>query len=322
MGIADGEPSSVTWSGPAARGKRCRLIEGDVFSIIHLVERRTGWHLASAASLTHVNAANTANAANLSPLDEPPQRRLSAAANATSSHLDDTLEASTIETARVARRCPVDHSSTDARQSHMSGPPHRMIQGPHFASLSAEATRAIERCAVGRTFAAGDHLLTGGDRAEWLHVLEKGLVREFYVTPDGNEHTRVFVSAGGVTGSLLDLSSGGPSVTWIQALERTRTLALRFADFNALAAEHGDVASLARRYAEALAIRKTEREYEMLALSATERLARWRADHPGLDGRITRRLLASYLGITPVHLSRISSKAVTEGRRGRARPRR
>jgi hypothetical protein len=94
---------------------------------------------------------------------------LSAAANAAYRHLDDTSEASTIGTARVARRCPVDHSSTDARQSHMSGPPHRVIQGPHFASLSAEAARAIERYTVGRAFAAGDHLLTGGDRAEWLH---------------------------------------------------------------------------------------------------------------------------------------------------------
>ena len=46
----------------------------------------------------------------------------------------------------------------------------------------------------------------------------------------------------------------------------------------------------------------------MLALCAAERLARWRLEHPGLDARITRRLLASYLGITPVHLSRISAR--------------
>jgi hypothetical protein len=72
-------------------------------------------------------------------------------------------------------------------------------------------------------------------------VVTQGLVHEFYVTTDGHEHTRVFVSAGGVTGSLLDLSSGGPSATWIQALEPTRTIALQFTDFNALAAERGDV---------------------------------------------------------------------------------
>ena len=74
---------------------------------------------------------------------------------------------------------------------------------------------------------------------------------------------------------------------------------------------------------EALAIRKTRRVYEMLALSAADSLNSWRAENPGLDVRITRRLLASYLGITPVHLSRFSAgvrRRSTEDHRERARP--
>lgn len=178
---------------------------------------------------------------------------------------------------------------------------------PLFQRLPVAAIQAIERCATERRFGAGEILLAGGTRAEWLHVIANGLVREFYVTAAGDEHTRVFVAAGGVTGSLLDLTSGAPSVTWIQALEPTRTLAIRYADFNTLASRHRELESLARTLAQSLAIRKTRREYEMLALSAPERLAIWRAENPDLDGRITRRLLASYLGVTPVHLSRITS---------------
>jgi CRP-like cAMP-binding protein len=180
------------------------------------------------------------------------------------------------------------------------------------------AVHAIGRCATERQFRAGELLLEGGARAEWLHVIADGLVREFYVTAAGDEHTRVFVSDGGVTGSLLDLTSGAPSVTWIQALEPTRTLAIRYADFNTLASQHRELESLARELAQSLAIRKTKREYEMLALSASERLESWRVGNPGLDGRITRRLLASYLGMTPVHLSRITSvrrTGTTAGRR-------
>ncbi len=200
----------------------------------------------------------------------------------------------------------------------MSAAVSGLSRWPLFNGLPAAAIEAIERCAAARHFGAGDLLLEGGTRAEWLHVLECGLVREFYVTAAGVEHTRVFVSAGGVTGSLLDLTSGAPSVTWIQALEPTRTLAIRYAEFNALAARHRELESLARALAQSLAIRKTKREHEMLALSAHERLAIWRAENPGLDGRITRRMLASYLGITPVHLSRITSRrraGTTAGRR-------
>ncbi len=145
-------------------------------------------------------------------------------------------------------------------------------------------------------------------RAEWLYVIADGLVRELYVTAAGDEHTRVFASAGGVTGSLLDLPSGAPSVTWIQALDPTCTVAIRYADFNGLAAQHRALESLARALAQSLAIRQTKRDYEMLALSAQERLASWRAENPDLDERVIRRLLASYLGITPVHLIRITSE--------------
>lgn len=189
---------------------------------------------------------------------------------------------------------------------------------PLFHRLPVAAIQAIRRCATERQFRAGELLLAAGARAEWLHVIADGLVREFYVTAAGDEHTRVFVSTGGVTGSLLDLTSGAPSVTWIQALEPTRTVAIRYADFNTLAAQHRELESLARALAQSLAIRKTKREYEMLALSAQERLAIWRAENPGLDGRSTRRLLASYPGITPSHLGRIMSArttGITAGRR-------
>lgn len=204
----------------------------------------------------------------------------------------------------------------------MSAAQSEIARLPLFRTLSLATVEALTACAVERRFRAGDLLLGGGARAEWLHVLVHGLVREFYVTAAGDEHTRVFVAEGGVTGSLLDLRSGAPAVTWIQALEPTRTLAFRFAEFNALATNHSELEALARRSAEALAIRKTRREYEMLALSAADRLNSWRAENPGLDERITRRLLASYLGITPVHLSRISAgvrRRSTEGHRERAR---
>jgi len=180
---------------------------------------------------------------------------------------------------------------------------------PLLRELPHASRVAIGAGAVERLFRVGDRLLSGGERAEWLFILERGLVREFYVSARGEEHTRVFVCEGGVTGSLLDLRSDAPSLTWIEALEPTRAFAIRFDAFNDLAARSPDIERLARLHAERMAIAKTMREYEMLALPASERLARWRRTHPHLEGRITRRLLASYLGVTPVHLSRIWPRA-------------
>ncbi len=147
-------------------------------------------------------------------------------------------------------------------------------------------------------------------------------MRELYVDEAGREVTRVFVDAGQTTGSLLDLLSGEPSVTFIQALEPTETVAVRYRDFDALTARFAELQLAARRIAEALYVRKARREHEMLALSAAERYARFVREQPTLDARISRRHLASYLGVTPEHLSRLAGARDRSRRRPATTPRR
>jgi CRP-like cAMP-binding protein len=182
-----------------------------------------------------------------------------------------------------------------------------------LAPVSDAALRALAAIMAPRSFARGALLLRGGEVATRGFFVGRGLVREYYVGDGGEEHTRSFIAEGGITGSLLDLQSGEPSITWIQALEPTRTLGFGYRDFDALCARFPELHVVARRWAEALYRQKTRREHEMLALGAAERYARWRAQSAELDARISRRQLASYLGMTPEHLSRLS-------RAGRARP--
>ncbi len=174
-----------------------------------------------------------------------------------------------------------------------------------LAPIGAEALDAVARLTIRRSFEDRSYLLRGGEVAEWCFFVERGLVRELYVDDEGCEYTRSFIAERQVTGSLLDLLSPEPSITWIQALEPTTTLAFRYRDFDALTERFPEMHRVSRRHAEALYVKKTRREHEMLALSASARHARWLAEHPGLDARVSRKHLASYLGITPEHLSRL-----------------
>jgi CRP-like cAMP-binding protein len=174
-----------------------------------------------------------------------------------------------------------------------------------FSELSAPAAAAVSALLTPRTFRKDEWLLRGGERAQWLFFIARGLVRELYIDAAGGEHVRTFLAEGGVTGSLVDLLSQQPAITWIQALEPTHTLAFAYSDFARLCDEHPSLQRAARRFAENLYVRKVIREYELQALPARQRYQMWKREWRSLDLRVRRRDLASFLGVRPEHLSRL-----------------
>src|SRR5262245_5918446 len=140
-----------------------------------------------------------------------------------------------------------------------------------IAPLDARELAAVFTLCTMARFEESTWILRGGECAEHCYFILRGLVRELYVGENGEEHTRVFVREQQITGSLLDLLSGAPSVTWIQTLERTEAIKLRYRELDALAAQLPSLQVVLRRVAEALYVRKARREHDMLALSAGER---------------------------------------------------
>ncbi len=154
---------------------------------------------------------------------------------------------------------------------------------------------------------SGDHLLRVGEQATRIFFLSSGLLREYYIDKAGRESTRRFCAENEFSGSLTDLISGGKSMTSIQAIDDGEVWVIPWRKIDALSEREPQVMKLLRRFAETLYVRKTKREFEMLTLPAAERYQRFLLEHPSLDKRLSRNMVASYLGITPVHLSRICS---------------
>jgi CRP-like cAMP-binding protein len=159
-----------------------------------------------------------------------------------------------------------------------------------------------------------EFLLRGGEVAVLSGLVVSGLVREYFVLPDGTERTKAFVQPGEVTGSLADLLSARPSRAFVVAQERSRLLVF---DFDALRKQGERSAAWLGWYARSLErmfCGKADREYELLGMDADERYAAFAGRYPGLEARVAARHVASYLGITPVHLSRLRRLRRTRAR--------
>jgi CRP-like cAMP-binding protein len=174
-----------------------------------------------------------------------------------------------------------------------------------LAPLDEKELRAGLALLRARHLARGEHFLRAGTRATELAIVTEGLLREYFLLADGVERTKAFVAEGQLSGSLADLLSSGPSRAYIVADEDTRILVAPYERFRALSVTSPAWAKLGRVAAEQLLVTKSEREYELLGLDAEARYAAFATRYPGLEGRALGRHVASYLGITPVHLSRL-----------------
>ena len=67
-------------------------------------------------------------------------------------------------------------------------------------------------------------------------------------------------------------------------------------------------------------MRRADREWSLAALPALQRLLDFRRQHPGLEERVSHHHIASYLGITPVSLSRLRAQLRAQLRTPRPAP--
>lgn len=153
----------------------------------------------------------------------------------------------------------------------------------------------------------GEVVLKAGETARLTGFVLHGGLREYYVLEDGTERTKGFNMAGEFSGSLSDLLSGQPSRVWITAEAPSVVAITPWRTFEELTRQRPAWLLFARRMAEALYLLKTEREFELLTMDAAQRLARAQARWPTLASVYSQKDIASYIGVTPVHLSRLRS---------------
>lgn len=151
----------------------------------------------------------------------------------------------------------------------------------------------------------GETFVEIGDRTGEMGFVVSGLLRKYYLNEEGQEFIKGFSWENEIASPYASLITGQPSNIHIEALEDTHLRVIRYADFQKLYPKHSCWQEIGRKLAEKCFIEREQREFEFLTLSAQERYARFKKGFPFLIGRVSQYHIASYLGITPVALSRI-----------------
>ena len=150
-------------------------------------------------------------------------------------------------------------------------------------------------------------LLPAGAVADKVFLIQNGILRESFVE-DGKDVTVQFFFEGQAVASIESFWEGKPSEVSIEAVEPAVLKVFKKADIQAYLEQHPETAPMIAKFAYSRMINYYHLFLSRIKESPEKRYQLLLEEHPEMVARIPQHYLASYLGITPVSLSRIRAR--------------
>jgi len=177
----------------------------------------------------------------------------------------------------------------------------------HLFPLSEKALKKMEDSVELQRFPKGHILFRQGKTESDVYFLKSGIVRAFSEFEE-NESTFWFGFEGSVVISMKSYVHELPGYETIELLEDSSFYQISASNLQQLFQEDLSIANWGRKLAESELVKAEERLISRQFLSASQRYIELIKNNPQLLHRVALTHIASYLGITPVSLSRIRSK--------------
>ncbi|MGA9109782.1 MAG: Crp/Fnr family transcriptional regulator [Smithella sp.] len=156
-----------------------------------------------------------------------------------------------------------------------------------------------------------EYFVRAGSIPDKMAFIISGIFRLFYITETGDEKILVFREEGRMIAAFSSFLENKLSWFNIQALEDADLLyfdLVGLADYKNFLNSNQCWQTLSARYTEMLFVEKEKREGEFLSDDAETRYKKFMIKYPNIEKRIHQYHIASYLGISPITLSRLRKK--------------
>lgn len=140
------------------------------------------------------------------------------------------------------------------------------------------------------------------------YFINKGCIRLFTTTKEGTDSSRYFAFEGNFATALPSFIDQEPAREYLQTIEKSELLCISRKDFYHLVEIMPEFAKIYTEILELGFIIAQKRIYGFQGFDALDKV-KWLIEYqPQLLRRVSNRMVASYLGISPSTLSRIKSK--------------
>jgi CRP-like cAMP-binding protein len=174
-----------------------------------------------------------------------------------------------------------------------------------IVSLTTDEIAVIEKAFSSQELSKGDFWLKQGKVCDRVAFLISGKLRNYYVDNAGKEITCYFVRPQHFISSFTSFLTNTPANEYISALEDSVLRVISKKNLEELSLEVPKMQIFRRVIAENLFITMEKRIVMLQSQSAYERYEGMLKDNPDIILSVPLQYTASFLGITPQHLSRL-----------------
>lgn len=156
-----------------------------------------------------------------------------------------------------------------------------------------------------KSYQPRQYLSRQGEVSDFVFFINKGITRSTIVDHAGEEHTIHFAMENQFIADYSSFLQKKPAANSLQAIEPTEVVVMPRSsiEWGYTNLTQGD--KMGRVIAEFYFIYLDNRLKNNYAYSPAERYATISSVFPGIHNRVPQHMIASYLGISPVHLSRL-----------------
>ena len=173
--------------------------------------------------------------------------------------------------------------------------------------LYDDVTRTLAPLAVPVSARKGEYLQRIGTVASSVVWLHSGVARTGFITETGNEVTLHFLTDGEPAAAhddLLRARDDEPALNFVVAETAVHGYRLDWMEISKLTGSNSRLCDYYLKVSERCIIDQSRRRY-LSASPAQGRLSAFRREYPGLEQRISQKVVASFLGITPQYMSQL-----------------